>query len=1153
MEAMEVTLDDKYTRLSGRVYLSGTQALVRLPLMQRARDHAAGLNTGGFVSGYRGSPLGGYDRALWRAQKLLEDNNIRFQPGLNEDLAATSIWGTQQLHLFPGPKVDGVFSIWYGKGPGVDRSADVLKHGNSAGSSRHGGVLVVAGDDHGAQSSTLAHQSEQVFSAAMIPVLNPATVQDFLDYGLYGFALSRFSGCWVGFKAITETVESSASVDIDPERLKLVVPAFSLPVDGLSIRWPDSPLDQERRLHGPKMQAVAAFARANPIDRIIFASSRAQLGIVAAGKAYLDVRQALERLGIDQHSAEALGVRLYKVGMTWPLEADGAKDFARDLREILVVEEKRAFIEDQLVRVLYHAEPHQRPRVVGKTDEHGRPLLPSEGELTPVLVAQAIVARLEALGLSAAGLRQLLDQTDALAKAVGHHRMTAQRTPFFCSGCPHNTSTQLPEGSHGLAGIGCHGMVQMMPKRNTMTITQMGGEGATWIGMAPFSSQQHVFQNLGDGTYQHSGLLAIRAAAAAGVNITYKILYNAAVAMTGGQTIEGSPSVAEITHQVSAEGAKRVVVVADDPDKYPPDTRFAPGVTVVGRQELDRVQRELREVRGLTVLVYDQGCAAEKRRTRKHAPDATAHRHVVINEAVCEGCGDCSRASNCMSVLPLDTEFGRKRTIDQSGCNKDFSCVEGFCPSFVTISGARPRRLERADAASHHPVDGLPLPIPFGLERPYGILVTGIGGTGVLTLGALLGMAAHLEGRGCSVLDFTGMAQKNGAVTSHIRIAKQPSDLQAVRLAQGDADLVLACDALVAANESSLLRCMPGLTRAVVNRHVQPTAAFVADNNIDLQGEQIEQAIEAVCGTDKVEYVRATALATLLTGDAISANLLMLGFAFQRGLLPVGLASIERAIELNAVAVEANKKVFAWGRLAAHDPARLASLSGSAEQNKAPEVMPLTALVARYEQELEGYQDKAYAARYRTLVDRVASREQALEPERHALTEAVARSLFKLMAYKDEYEVARLFTSGGFMARLKREFEGDFRLEFHLAVPMLSSLFGAQGGPKKSRYGGWIFPVFRVLSRFKRLRGTPLDPFGYNAERRFERGLLQDYVALVEELLSGLALHNLDLAVQLAGLPEQIRGYGHVKRQRALETKAMETDLLRTYRAAALG
>ena len=1151
MQTGTVSLDDKYTLQSGRVYLSGTQALVRLPLMQRARDRGAGLDTGGFISGYRGSPLGGYDRALWRAGALLREQNIHFQPGLNEDLAATSVWGTQQLHLFPGAKVDGVFAIWYGKGPGVDRSTDVFKHGNCAGSARHGGVLLVAGDDHGCQSSTLPHQSEQVFAAAMVPVLNPATVQDYLDFGLHGIALSRYSGCWIGFKAIAETVESSASVDIGTDRLQFLPPEFELPAGGLSIRWPDAPMDQERRLHGPKMQAVAAFARANPLDRTVLDAPHARLGIMAAGKAYLDVRQALEELGIDRQRAAALGIRLYKVGMSWPLEVQGARNFARGLQEVLVVEEKRAFIEDQLLRVLYNTDAAQRPRVTGKCDEYGAPQLPSEGEITPVMVARAVLARLQALGGAPTDLQARLARFDAQARAVDAHRIAMQRTPFFCSGCPHNSSTQLPEGSRAMAGIGCHGMVQLIPQRNTITSTHMGGEGATWIGLAPFTSERHVFQNLGDGTYQHSGLLAIRAAAAAGVNITYKILYNGAVAMTGGQAIEGNPSVAEITRQVAAEGAKKVVVVSDDPAKYPPDAGFAPGVEVHGRDQLDRVQRELRALPGLTVLVYDQTCAAEKRRTRKHTPDAAMQRHVVINAAVCEGCGDCSRASNCISVRPLETEFGRKRTIDQSGCNKDFSCVNGFCPSFVTLSGAAPRRVSPTAGTGDDPARGLPLPAPLALERPYGILVTGIGGTGVLTLGALLGMAAHLEGRGCSVLDFTGLAQKNGAVTSHVRIAAQPSDLHAVRLAAGGADLVLACDALVAAGETALARCRPGHTRSIVNRHVQPTAAFVVDNDIDLQAQQIESAIEAVCGADRVDYVRATALATALTGDAIAANLLMLGFAFQRGLLPVGLGAIERAIELNGVAVASNKKVFAWGRLAAHDPARLAALAEVPEQEPAVPHRTLAELVAHRARELEAYQDAAYAGRYRALVERVAQAERARVAGSTALAEAVARALYKLMAAKDEYEVARLYANGAFIDRLQREFDGDFRLQFHLAIPLLDRFARTDAAARKRSYGGWMLRAFGLLARLKRLRGTPLDPFSYSAERRFERALLHDYETLLDELCPALAPHNHALAVELARLPERIRGFGHVKRQSALEATTIGDGLLAAFRAGA--
>ncbi|HEV8261606.1 MAG TPA: indolepyruvate ferredoxin oxidoreductase family protein [Burkholderiales bacterium] len=1149
MEKAGVALEDRYILQSGRIYLSGVQALVRLPMMQRERDLAAGLNTAGFISGYRGSPLGGYDNALLKAQKFLQQHKVHFQPGLNEDLAATSVWGTQQLHLFPNALVDGVFALWYGKGPGVDRSADVLKHGNEAGSSAHGGVLLVAGDDHGCQSSTLPHQSEQVFAAAMIPVLNPSSVQDYLDFGLYGFALSRFSGCWIGFKAIAETVESSASVHVDPHRVKIVLPEFDMPAGGLNIRWPDPPMEQERRLHGAKMAAIAAFARANPIDTLVLDPPRAHLGIITAGKAYLDVRQALDELGLDNSKAAALGIRLYKVGLTWPLETHGAQRFAEGLQEVLVVEEKRSFIEDQLVHILYNMDAPRRPRVVGKRDEQGAMLLPSEGEMMPTLVARAIVSRLARFGDADSQLMHRLARLEAfecIAEAQPSH---GERTPFFCSGCPHNTSTRLPEGSRALAGIGCHGMAMLVPNRNTITSTHMGGEGATWIGQSPFTSDKHVFQNLGDGTYQHSGLLAIRAAAVAGVNITYKILYNDAVAMTGGQTVDGHPSVADITRQVAAEGAKKIVVVTDEPGKYPGDAGFAPGVEICHRDELDRVQRELRETPGLTVLVYDQTCAAEKRRRRKRGLEPDPPRHVVINDAVCEGCGDCSEQSNCISVKPLDTPFGRKRTIAQSACNKDFSCLKGYCPSFVTVLDAKPRRLESriADAGSELIAD-LPLPVSPGLDRPYGILITGIGGTGVLTAGALLGMAAHLEGRGCTSLDFTGLAQKNGAVMSHVRIAPAPEDLQAVRLAPGGADLMLGCDMVVAASETALIRIRHGATRAIINADLQPTAAFVMDNDIDFQGEAMQWTLKAVCGDAHVEFIDATRLATELMGDSIATNVFMLGYALQKGLIPLRLESIERAIELNGVAVEANKRTLAWGRLAAQGGARFEAIAGPAKRPDELEAFDLAAIIDRRADYLTQYQDEAYARRYREFVAAVLDGETARANDGTPLAEAVAHSLFKLMAYKDEYEVARLYSDGAFIGKLNRQFEGNFRLEFHLAPPLLARRNPETGHLEKKTYGGWVLRAFAILARLKGLRGSRLDPFGHTAERRMERRLIDEYEALVRELVDGLAPGNHALAVEIARLPERIRGFGHVKQRSVAKAKEREARLLADFR-----
>ncbi len=1151
MQLAQVTLDDKYTLQSGRIYLSGVQALVRLPLLQRQRDQAAGLATGGFISGYRGSPLGTYDYALWQARRFLAQQNIQFQPGINEDLAATAVWGSQQVNLFPGATVDGVFALWYGKGPGVDRSVDPLKHGNTAGTSPHGGVIAVAGDDHGCQSSTLAHQSEQIFEAAMMPILNPATVQEYLDFGLIGFALSRFSGCWVGFKAIAETVESSASVHVDPARVSIVLPQdFEMPPGGLGIRWPDPPLEAERRLHGPKLAAVAAFARANRLDRLELDPPAARFGIITTGKAYLDVRQALADLGLDDKAASALGIRLYKVGLTWPLEAAGARRFAEGLADVLVVEEKRGFIEDQLVRILYNLDAARRPSVVGKQDESGAPLLASAGELTPTMVARAVVLRLKRLGEESPLLAQRLARLESFDRMLDVPMPTTQRTPFFCSGCPHNTSTRVPEGSRAQAGIGCHAMAMYVPSRHTATITHMGGEGANWIGQAPFTSEAHVFQNLGDGTYSHSGLLAIRAAAASGVNITYKILFNDAVAMTGGQPVEGQLTVPQITRQVASEGARRIVVVSDEPDKYPADAGFAPGVEIRHRDALDQVQRELRETPGLTVLVYDQTCAAEKRRRRKRGQFPDPPKRVFINELVCEGCGDCSEKSNCVSVKPVETEFGRKRAIDQSNCNKDFSCLKGFCPSFVTVHGGEPRKLRKeGPALAADPFAALPLPVQRKLGEPYGILVTGIGGTGVITVGALIGMAAHLEGKGCTVLDFTGLSQKNGAVMSHVRLAPEPEDLHAVRIGAGAADLLLGCDMVVAASPAALSRVENGVTRAIVNSYLAPTAAFVVNPDIDFETLTMQRALKAAAGDGGVEFLDGTGLATALMGDSIATNLFMLGYAFQKGLVPLSLEAIERAIELNGVAIEANKRTFAWGRLAAHDRAQVEALVRPALRDETPAPQGLAQLVERRARFLVAYQDEAYAQRYRERIAAVEAAEKARGRGLTGLAEAAARNLFRLMAYKDEYEVARLYTDGQFLQKLHQQFEGDFTLEFHLAPPLFAKRDPATGELQKSGYGPWVFRAFKLLAGLKRLRGTGFDIFGRTAERRAERRLIVEYEATLDEIAAALSPDNHALALEIARVPEQIRGFGHVKERNLATAKAREASLLSAFRA----
>jgi len=1151
----KASLDDKYTLERGRVFMTGTQALIRLMMLQRERDRAAGLNTAGFISGYRGSPLGGLDQALWRAQKHLESHHIKFQPGVNEDLAATAIWGTQQVGMFPGARYDGVFGMWYGKGPGVDRCGDVFKHANAAGTSRNGGVLVLAGDDHAAKSSTLPHQSEHIFKACLIPVLNPANVQDYLDLGLHGYAMSRFSGCWIAFKCVTDVVESGASVEVDFERIRIKYPEFALPPGGLNIRWPDAILEQEARILDYKVYAAIAYARANGLDRIIYDTSRPRLGIATTGKSFGDVMQALADLGIDERVARDIGLRVYKVGMSWPLEPQGARRFADGLEEILVVEEKRQVIEYQIKEELYTWEAGKRaPRVVGKFDDNGewsraegQPagswLLPAHYEHSPAMVAKAIAQRLVKLKMDDAlgsQFRERLAFLEFKEKALSKPRVTAIRQPYFCSGCPHNTSTRVPEGSRATAGIGCHFMAVWM-NRNTATFTHMGAEGAPWIGQAPFTDEKHIFANLGDGTYFHSGLLAIRAAVAAKVSMTYKILYNDAVAMTGGQHHDGPLDPAMISRQIAAEGVKPIVVVTDEPEKYPAGTNWAPGVTVRHRDELDAVQKELREIQGVSALIYDQTCASEKRRRRKRNAYPDPAIRAVINERVCEGCGDCSVKSNCLSVEPLETEFGRKRAINQSSCNKDYSCVKGFCPSFVTVEGGRLKK-GKSSAVSTEESFALEEPGLPDLNSPYGILITGIGGTGVITIGQIVGVAAHLEGKGVSVLDMSGLAQKYGAVMSHVQVASDPAGLHAARLDTGGARLVIGCDLVVTASTDALAKMDAARSRAVVNGSVTPTADFVRNPDWRLPGSDLQQDIADAC--KETALVAATELATGLMGDAIATNMFMLGYAYQRGWVPLSAASLERAIELNGVAVEFNRKSFVWGRRAAVDLERVRRIATPAE------VIPidqhfsrnLDELLERRAKFLEAYQNKSLSRRYLSLVARVKEIEQQ-KAGSTKLAEAVARYYAKLLAYKDEYEVARLHADGEFARKLEGMFEGDYRVVYHLAPPLLARVDPLTGELKKMRFGGWIRPVFRILAALKGLRGTALDLFGRTDERRLERALITQYERTIEQLLAGLTPQNHALAIEIASIPEEIRGFGHVK-MRNIEAAARKRDEL---------
>jgi indolepyruvate ferredoxin oxidoreductase len=1159
-QALEgASLDDKYALAEGRAFMSGVQALVRLPMLQRIRDTAAGLNTAGFISGYRGSPLGTYDQALWQAREHLAAQNIVFQPGVNEELGATAVWGTQQLDLYPQTKkFDGVFGIWYGKGPGVDRCADVFKHANMAGTARHGGVIAIAGDDHVAKSSTAAHQSDHIFKACGLPVFFPSSVQEILDLGLHAFALSRFAGVWSSLKTIQEVVESSTSVCVDPDRVDIVLPQdFTMPEGGLHIRWPDAPLAQEARLMDHKWYAALAYIRANRLNRDVISTPHDRFGLIASGKAYNDTRQALHDLGLRDDDCRRLGIRLHKVGVVWPLEATITREFAKGLQEILVVEEKRQVIEYQLKEELYNWRPDVRPNVLGKFDEAegdttggewSQPnpsanwLLRAQADLTPALIAKAIARRLKKLGIdpdTTARIDARLAVIDAAERALHTPVKDAERTPFYCSGCPHNTSTKVPEGSRALAGIGCHYMVLWMD-RSTETFSQMGGEGVAWVGQAPFTTDRHVFTNLGDGTYFHSGLLAVRQSIAAKVNITYKILFNDAVAMTGGQPVDGLLQVPEITRELDAEGAKRIVVVSDEPEKYEAvRSRLAPGVTVHHRDELDALQRELREVEGCSILVYDQTCATEKRRRRKRGTLADPAKRVVINELVCEGCGDCSVQSNCLSVEPVETEFGRKRRINQNSCNKDYSCVNGFCPSFVTVEGGALKSAQASAPSRPDPFGMTPmLPEPRlpSAENAWGIVVAGIGGTGVITLGQLLGMAAHLEGKGVITQDAAGLAQKGGSTWSHIQIADRMEAIHTTKVGTAEADLVLACDTLVAASPVTLSVMRPGRTQVAINTHGSPTAAFVKQPDWQHPGARCEAAIAQAVGAGAVGAFDAERLAVGLLGDSMYANPLLLGYAWQRGHVPLGHAALMRAFELNGVQPERNKAAFEWGRRAAHDMAAVeALLSPRPPAQVVAFIKPtgINEVLSTRIAFLTAYQDAAYAAAYAAYVNKVrAAEEKAMGPGkgRLGLTEAVARGLFKLMAYKDEYEVARLHTDRSFLDKIAAQFEGDYVLRHHLAPPLLGKK-NARGEAVKQAFGPWVRKAFVVLAKLKGLRGTAFDVFGYTEERRTERALIVEYRHAIDELLQALTPEKHALAVQVARIPDDIRGYGHVKRK----------------------
>jgi indolepyruvate ferredoxin oxidoreductase len=1151
-------LQDNLERQQGRVFLTGTQALVRLLVMQKKLDAARGLHSAGFVSGYRGSPLGAVDQEMWRATDLLQQHGIEFLPAINEELGATAVLGSQQVETDPTRNVEGVFAMWYGKGPGVDRSGDAIKHGNAYGSSPHGGVLVVVGDDHGCVSSSIPHQSEHALIAWSMPIINPANIQEYLEFGLYGWAMSRFSGNWVGFKAISETVEGGAVVEL-PSPVEYATPTdYAPPESGLHYRWPDLPsLEIEQRV-AEKLNAVRAFARINSIDRLVVPARAAKLGIISAGKAYLDLVEALQRMGLSLQRLDQLGIRLYKPGLTYPLESTRLADFAQGLEEILVVEEKGAVIEEQVKNLFYNLPEAARPRVLGKTDLDNQPLLSSIGELRPSRIAPAIIRWL-APKLPQQNLTQYMSQFCA-AELVSGTSDSVKRTPYFCSGCPHNTSTRVPEGSRAQAGIGCHFMAAWMD-RNTGTLTQMGGEGVTWAGASRFVEEKHIFQNLGDGTYYHSGYLAIRQSIAARTNITYKILYNDAVAMTGGQPVDGTLSVPQIAQQVMSEGAVKVVVVTDYPENYT-GVVLPAGVTVHHRSELDPVQRELREIEGVTILIYDQTCAAEKRRRRKknkpgHTEFPDPPRRMVINPEVCEGCGDCGVQSNCLSILPLETELGRKRQIEQSSCNKDYSCVEGFCPSFVSVIGGSLKKPAAATITLEHLEEALsrhPLPAKYDFQKPFEMLVAGVGGTGVVTVGALITMAAHLEGKGASTLDFMGFAQKGGAVMSHVRIAPSPSALNQVRIDLQQADAILACDLVVATMPDALGVMKNGHTRIIANDREIPTAEFTRNPDATVNKDALLQKLRAVAGETNLHAIDAQDTASQTLGDPIGANILLMGYAWQKGLVPVSLKSIMAAIELNKVAIEMNKKAFMLGRLAAADMSAIGKLANSQAkviQFAAPK--SLEEIISFRMEWLKKYQDHRYADRYLEAVRKVERKEVELDgpDSKKPFTKAVARSLFKLMAYKDEYEVARLHTTAVFREQIESRFEGDYQLKFHLAPPLLARKKPGSDIPAKIAFGGWMAHAFKALAPLKVLRGTPFDVFGYTAERKRERALRDDYFKFIDEAAGKLSRDNKALMLKLAQLPEKIRGYGHVKLA-AMEKVGNEARALTEQRVSAV-
>jgi len=1149
IELRKTTLDDKYEKLDMPCLISGPQALVRMIIAQRRRDEIAGLNTGGFVSGYRGSPLGYVDQTMWDAEKWLKSNNIIFQPGINEDLAATAVWGTQQLNSIKNVKVDGVFSLWYGKGPGVDRSGDAFKHGNYSGTHPHGGVLVLLGDDHPGKSSTVAHHSEQAMVAHQMPVIYPSSVHEYVRFGLFGWALSRYAGCWTAFKVVNESIEQTATVDGEFDFPIVEPDKGELPPEGLYYRGVFSIARDEVIHKRYRLPLAQKFCRANKIDRVEFSTVRKKLGLVTAGKSYGDVLQALRYLGIDRKVAETIGLDVYKVGMIWPLEPEGMREFAAGFNELFFIEEKMAFLESQAANLLYN--DTNRPKIVGKYDEHGNFILPTDGLLEPLVIADAIATRLKKSGLLTEETENRLKVVNALQSFLKSQQdpSAPKRLPFFCSGCPHSTSTNVPDGSVAMSGIGCHGMAMWAKPGKTILGTHMGAEGVTWASLQHFTETKHIFQNLGDGTYYHSGLLAIRQSIAAKSNITYKILYNDAVAMTGGQPVDGPLTPAGIARQMLAEGVQRVVIVAEDPTRH--SAKSLPvGVSVYPRSELDSVQRVLRDIPGCTVLIYDQVCAAEKRRRRKRKIMDDPLTRVVINPEVCEGCGDCSAKSGCVSIEPFETALGRKRKINQSSCNRDLSCTNGFCPSFVTLIGAKPKKGEIANidpsVFNKIPVQGVAPLSSLG----YGVMLAGIGGTGVVTVGSVLAMAAHLDGLQASAYDMTGIAQKNGAVLSHVRFGRSedgPIPVQSIGV--GEAQLVIGFD-MVAALSDECFRTMSDATKFIGNEHLQPTAAFTSSPDERLDFSAIENLISNRTGRNNAYYMNASEIASALCGDAIGTNFFMIGVAYQLGLLPLRKEAISRAIELNGVQVRFNITAFELGRLWAYNKQDIDNIMKSRRivSYDSPKI-PVTideVIDDRYRR-LVNYQNKTYADRYHSVISKILAIDRKIKGKEHKLTLAAAKTLYRLMAYKDEYEVARLHLDSNFNKTMLNDFEGNIKIRYNLAPPLFARRDKQTGHLIKNSYGSWVVLLFKLLAPLKLLRGSIFDLFGYTAERKMERALIVEYEKILADVADTLKSENYELACALVNAPSEIKGYGHVKEQSIAKVKVELERLTRQY------